>query len=418
MNKAARKTSNDEAALTYEESKRLLQDDDPEVRARLAGRDDVKPEILYYLAEDDSVEVRRRLATNDRTPPRATLILACDDDESVRGKLAAKVARLTSQLSQHEQARAQRYVLETLEILARDQATLVRGIMADALKDVVDAPASVIQRLARDVEEVVSCPVLEFSPLLTEEDLLDIIDDGCVTGKLQAISRRKSLVSPVADAIVGTDDEAAITALLANESAQIREETLDELIEKAPKVAAWHAPLVSRPRLSSRAAIKLASFVADVLLRQLRARHDLDRDAARRVAIEVNRRLDIVSAKGETGAEAMGEEKAMQLHGAGELDAAALNEALAEGDCDFVRCALALRAQVTDRLVEKILRSGSPKGVTALAWKAKTTMRFAVQLQLRMGGISPMKVLDSGNGKDFPIEPAEMRWQLEFFKNL
>src|SRR3546814_10073778 len=98
----------------------------------------------------------------------------CSSDLAVRAELAAKIAKLTALEGRGAQEKAQRVVEETLELLARDQATRVRRILAEALKSVAGAPPQVIQRLARDAEDVVACPVLEFSPLLSEEDLLEI----------------------------------------------------------------------------------------------------------------------------------------------------------------------------------------------------------------------------------------------------
>ena len=239
-------------AISYEEAKRLARDGDPKVRARLADRDDIRPEILYFLAEDDSPEVRCRIASNRKTPHQADLILARDRNEAVR----------------------------------------VRQVVAETLKDVASAPVGVIQQLARDAEEVVSCPVLEFSPLLSDQALLDIIEEGCASGRLTSISRRKGVGERIADAIVATEEQDAITELLENKSAQIREETLDGLVNSALEVTAWHAPLVKRPALSLKAIKKLVSFVVHALLDILEAREDLDKKTARAVAKEVQRRLE------------------------------------------------------------------------------------------------------------------------------
>ena len=48
----------------------------------------------------------------------------------------------------------------------------------------------IIKGLALDDELVVSGPVLEFSPVLTDDDLLEIIEKGPVKGGLGAIARR------------------------------------------------------------------------------------------------------------------------------------------------------------------------------------------------------------------------------------
>jgi uncharacterized protein (DUF2336 family) len=404
-----------DAAISYAESKRLAQDRDPSVRADLAAREDVRPEILYYLAEDDSPEVRCRIAANLKTPRHADLILARDDYEPVRHKLANKIKALMPDLDQDAREEAGRYLVQVIEVLAQDQATRVRQVLAETLKDVACAPAHVIQRLARDTEVVVASPVLEFSPLLTDQDLIEIIEIGCVAGKLRAISRRQGVGEGVAEAIVGTEDAGAITSLLENKSAQIREETLDGLVEAAVNVSAWHEPLVNRPALSLKAVRKLAGFVAESLLDILEARADLDKKTKKIVAKEVRRRLD-----GDRRDQKIitGEERARQMFERHELKEGALVSALNAGDRDLVRYGLALLGRLPITLVDHVLSARSAKGVTALAWKAGCSMRFANQLQVRLGGIPPGQALKPRAGKDFPLTVEEMNWHLDFFQSL
>lgn len=408
------------APISYEDSKRLARDENPEVRARLALREDLRPEILYFMAEDDSAEVRARIAANRSTPRQADLILARDRDEAVRRKLADKIADLLPQLDPSEQEQARLYLIEVIEILAQDQATRVRQIIAETLKDVASAPPHVIQQLARDAEAVVACPVLEFSPLLSDRDLMEIIETGSGSRQLTAISRRAGVGEQVADAIVATRDTGAITALLDNDSAQIREDTLDGLVDQAVKVTAWQKPLVSRPLLPPGAVRKLAGFVAGSLLTRLQARQDLDRKTARAVAKEVKRRLK--AEDGEGAATGPGGEdpaaQAKRLYDAGKLDDEAMTRALNAGEREMVRHGLALRAGLPVALVEHIFGAHSAKGITALAWKAGCAMRLATQLQLRMGGIAPTQALNPKAGTEYPLSDDEMLWQLEFFEGL
>ena len=405
--------------LTYDDTKRLARDDDPEVRAGLAERQDLRPEILYFLAGDDSAKVRCRIAANLKTPRQADLMLARDNNEAVRHHLANKIQDLLPELDADAQAQAHDYLVEVIEALAQDQATRVRQIVAETLKDVASAPSHVIQRLARDAEEVVACPVLEFSPLLSDQDLLEIIEGGSASGKLSAISRRQGVGEQVTDAIVATEDEGAITALLENGGAQIREDTLDGLLDAAIEVSAWHEPLVRRPRLSRDMARKLASFVAASLLDILEARKDLDKETKRAVAKEVKRRLEDDEDEedpapgGETP-----EKRARHLFENGELTDEAFIRALNGGNRDLVRHGLAVRAGLPLSLIDHILSAHSAKGVTALAWKAGCTMRFASQLQLRIGGIVPSQVLNPRSGTDYPLSAEEMDWQLDFFQSL
>jgi hypothetical protein len=68
--------------------------------------------------------------------------------------------------------------------------------------------------------------------------------------------------------------------------------------------------------------------------------------------------------------------------------------------------------------VEKVLESGSAKGVTALAWQAGLTMHLATQIQFQLGAIMPKKALYARDDGGFPLSEEEMRWQLEFFESL
>ncbi len=195
------------------------------MRRTLARRPDLSPEILYFLADDPAPQVRRQIAGNDAAPAQADFHLAGDADPSVRGDLAQKIARLAPGLSSDEQDRLRRITYETLELLARDQITRVRQILAEALKDVAFAPPQVIRQLAHDSDLAVASPILEYSPVLSDEDLLEIIQGSPVTGALSAISRRRTVGPSIAEGIARTDDIDAIAILLANPSAQIREET-------------------------------------------------------------------------------------------------------------------------------------------------------------------------------------------------
>ena len=388
--------------IGYEEAKRLAGNEDALVRRALARRADIRSEILYYLAEDPAVEVRREIAANERTPRQADLLLARDADETVRQDLAVKIARLAPSLTTEQREHVQRMTQEVIAVLARDHAARVRRIVAEALKDLTDAPPAVIQQLARDAEIKVAAPVLQFSPLLSEADLLEIIQSGPIRGALTAISRRRGLGTNVTDAIVGAAIEApaeapAIAALLDNESAQIREETLDRILDQAPSVPAWHQPLVCRPRMPARALKRLAGFVADSLLDLLQSRPDLDPQTARAVAETVERRLSeeqaVVAPEGEE----------------------AIGAAVAAGDRKAVAAALARDSGLPLSQVDKILGWRNAKGVTALAWKAGLPMRLAVQLQLRIAGLAPRAVLYARDGVDYPMTVEEMSWQLTLF---
>jgi uncharacterized protein (DUF2336 family) len=151
----------------------------------------------------------------------------------------------------------------------------VRAVIAEAIKDLPNAPRGLALRLAYDTELPVYEPVIRLSPLLTTEDLVVLVIRAPAASTLLAVARRAGIESPVTDAIAASMDNVAICALLANPSAQIREATLDALVARSTDHPDWHGPLVRRPSLSLRSARVLSEIVAARLLEELATRTDL-----------------------------------------------------------------------------------------------------------------------------------------------
>jgi len=408
--------------LSYEDARELAAHSDPAIRRLLAQRQDLRPELLYFLAEDSDPEVRRLIARNQAAPRHADLLLARDADAEVRVALAAKIAQVAPGLSRDEQDKLRRMAYETLELLTRDAITRVRQNLAEVLKDLADAPSELVLRLARDTEIVVSGPILQFSPVLTDEDLVAIIAASPIPGAIAAISRRVEVRPQVADAIASSDDVDAIAVLLANPSAQIREETLDRLIDRAVDHENWHVPLVRRPVLPPKAAGKLARIVADNLLEVLRSRADLDAATLAAITDGVLRRLDMpTNASDGVGSEGSTEEhlvEAHRLYRDGLLTETLLSDALQRGKRDFVLAALSVLAGLSLETIRKIIINRSAKGTVSLAWKAGLSAQFAHDLQISVTQISRKDALPPDDGGRFPLTVEEMTWQIELFQSM
>lgn len=373
-------------------------------RCALAGRADVPPELLFFLAEDKDAPVRRAVAANVNTPRQADDFLAQDEDEEVRAAVAEKLGVFAPDVVDERRSQQRTLTIGVLESLALDAAVKVRARLADSIKDVDTAPAEVIsgviEVLARDAAIEVAGPVLEHSNLLSDEVLVDIIGAPSNTGSVSAISRRQGVSTRVTDAIASSGDDAAIAVLLGNESAQIREETLDRLIEQAPPKPDWHAPLVARPKLAGRQIGRLSDFVASALIEQLSRRSDLDPETSKQLQVAMAQRLE---QEGKGGATAGG--------GLTEED---LAQAVASGRRAKVISTLASMTGYKEPIVHSILNSGSAKAVTSLAWKAGLSMSFAEQLQLRLAYIAERDSLRAEYG-GYPLSEEDMAWQLGMF---
>ncbi|NKB48844.1 MAG: DUF2336 domain-containing protein [Alphaproteobacteria bacterium] len=443
--------------LAYDDQKRLAHDGNFEERRELAQRGDVLPEILYFLASDPDTEVRRNIARNHQAPRHADLLLAKDEQDEVRTDVAGKISEITVNIAGGKQDNVYKLTMEALEVLARDQLVRVRQILAETLKECPKAPVGVMELLALDSEISVAQPVLENSPVLGDEFLLGVISSDAVHGALSAIARRVALGENVADAIVHNGDAEAIAALLGNESVQIREETLDRIVDQASGEPTWHKPLVHRPNLHAEAAMRIAEIVAAPLLADLRERTDLDEDTLGAIKEVVLRRLDSddFNADSEPGvpelarapedkfgdtasaAPAVAEQpetdstpnadtqkecvvgkRVQQMYLNDELTEHEISSALASGGQEFVTYAVALKSKTPVDVVSRAISMRSSKAIVALCWKADLSMRLATRIQMHLAHIPPSDVLRATASDDFPLSKDEMRWQLEFVSGL
>lgn len=416
------------ARLDYETSKALARDADPAVRAKLASNKNLPPEILYYLAEDESAEVRRQVANNEAAPDLTHALLVNDEAEDVRSGLAVKIAKSLedSDKSRHEKSREMSR--DALAKLAGDQIIAVRKALAEAIKDVPGAPSDVILKMAGDQELQVAGPILEHSPVLSPDQLIDIIESPRTPGILNFISKRQNVDENVSDAIVATDDLGAIADLLSNKSAQIQETTLDTLVDKAEGIELWHAPLVSRPTLPDTAATRLAHFVATNLLEELQQRDDIDDATLNDVRKIVEDRLqdgvlalenesDIPHAAQDFLTMELPMEMVQRLYNDRKLVQGLLEKSLDAGDYSFVLAALLVCSNVKEDVAKLIFKEKSAKGIVAICRLASIPLELIVKIQQRMGRVPPSAVLQPVGG-GYPLTEDEADWQIEFHTNL
>jgi hypothetical protein len=302
-----------------------------------------------------------------------------------------------------------------LNLLAHDALPRVRQVIAEAIKDLEAVPREVVDRLARDVELIVAAPILEYSPLLSDDDLLEIITSEPVQGALSAISRRRGLAPPVCDAIAASKDESAITVLLDNPSAQIREETLDSLITRAPGHEAWHRPLAACPNLSEGAARRIACLVSASVISELERANRLPPEVAWAVAERVESRLETDPEPQDGAGKSPAVAEARRRFEDDSLDDDLVRRRIDRNDREFVIHALSVMTGVEPEAVARILRSLNANTIVALAWKGGLSMRTAVDLQAKICRVNGESIIYAKDGVDYPMTPAELEQRLAYF---
>ena len=395
------------------DEKDILETGGVKQRKELASHAKTRPEVLYYLADDESEEVRLRIAQNSATPIQADEKLADDSDDEVRMELAVKIARLMPDLAEGEHSTLRESTIALLERLASDQLPKVRAIISEELKRSDLVPKHIVTKLSMDMEAIVSAPILEYSPLLNDTDLKEVIAAGASEQALVAIASRSFLSEDVSDEIAISLEIPAVAALLTNKDAQIREDTLDKIIDQAQSVEELHESLCMRPHLSVRAMKRITGFVASALVHLLMENNEVDEEITDELLDNVRQRI---------ASERIGQEeedilitKARDFMSRGMLDDKFIVKQIDKNRRDMLIACLSIMADLQVETIRKILFSKSGRAITALSWKAGLRMLTGYEIQTKVSLVPKAQLINAKNGKDYPMSEDELIWHLSYF---
>lgn len=417
-----RKEAPKHKAPPYEEARAIAATGTSDKREAIAKCEDLPPELLYYFASDQDVGVRKAVAANPGTPLQADVILSNDKETSVRAVLAGKIANILPDIRADQSEKLATLAFQVLETLANDKATEVRQIVADSVRSLDNVPKPIAALLARDVEDSVALPIIEFSPLLDEQDLLDLVVAGIGSKRLAAVSKREDLTPELIDAIVDTDDDSAVETLIGNEHAAIPDRTIDHIVEGSKNREQWQSALAGRSQLPLDMLIKLSKFATSSVLGRLRKRSDLGADVHEKLEKAVSERVSESIADQDGPAPTGNDEqdgvdpnsplaKAKALHERGELTEATLLKAIKKGDENFVCAILAVLAGQPEGTVRRILKMDSAKSVLTLCWACGLTMTAAVAVQEKVVRLTSSKIMRPAAGGGYPLEEDDLEWQ-------
>ncbi|MBT5108371.1 MAG: DUF2336 domain-containing protein [Rhodospirillaceae bacterium] len=424
------KKPNSGPAPDYESAKEISANGNDGVRRDLAAQENLQPEFLYYFATDKAPVVRRAVAKNPGTPLQADVILSKDPDETVRCELARKVGALLPDLTDAQGERVRDIVFEILGTLAKDHVPRVRAIIASEIKLLDNVPPRIAKMLAEDVEAQVAAPILQYSPLLTKADLLEILKKGVNTETLVAVARRRDLDETVTEAIVDKDEIPAIGALLENKSALISDNAMDKIVDRAGPRKELHTPLVLRGGLSAGVIGRIASFVSASLLDPLIKHNALvDAEMATQLRESVAKRLQETDPletglKTQTPAEIpdFGNEKdpefvrAQQLFDQGRLTPDVLRDALGNGDAVFLGYALSLCADIPAKSIKKVFETKNAKSAMAIAWHCELGVEFAIALQRDIWEVPEDDLSQADPEGGYPMSDGSLEWAYSLLK--
>ncbi|MEL8055668.1 MAG: DUF2336 domain-containing protein [Pseudomonadota bacterium] len=255
------------------------------------------------------------------------------------------------------------YADEIIQILAQDAAELVRRTLSVTLRNSPKLPREVALKLAEDVESV-ALPVLENSPVFSDEDLRELVL-SVTAAKQSAIASRSKISSSLSETISEHAAEIAVETLAGNPGADLSDKAYETQLSRFPKNATLHERIVLRDHVPVHIAEKMVSLVSGSVFDMLINRHELPAQMAIDLAAGSRERatIDLVEQAGRANDLPR---FVSQLHLNGRLTQSLIMRALCVGHMPFVEHALAELSGVPHGRVWLMIHDAGPLGLQAV----------------------------------------------------
>ncbi|MHA1537359.1 MAG: DUF2336 domain-containing protein [Alphaproteobacteria bacterium] len=291
--------------------------------------------------------------------------LLVDPSPVVRAETAAKVAKefTGGSLSESEREAAE----EIFRVMMRDVEVRVRESLAREVKESESLSHDIAVSLAKDVDQV-ALPILAYSSVLTDQDLIDIIRDGGPR-KQQAIATRPEVSADVSEALVERGDEDAVHLLVSNHGADIPENALEKVLDQFGDRERLHGPLAARPKLPLRVAERMVSMVSDSLQEHILTKHSLRPGLVSDLVLASRERTTVSFLDGHVSDESV-YDLVRQLAANNRLTPSIILRALCLGDIRFCEASLAVLAGVSVMNAQSLIHDAGTLGLKGIYDKA------------------------------------------------
>ena len=291
--------------------------------------------------------------------------LTADPSLAARTETAARVGAEISKRSLTEKER--RIAVEIFALLARDVERQVREALSEHIKRCSFLPRKIARDLADDVESV-ALPIIEFSKVLTDDDLIRIVRTGNAA-KQMGVAKREVVTVAVADVLVDTRNEEVVTALLSNPRAELSEELHHKVLDTLGSISAIQALLIGRPTLPLTVTDRLIRYVSTELREHLVSRHDFPRELADELSMHGQERALTRVLASERQVDEV-ERLVASLHADRKLTPTLLLRALCEGDIHFFEASMAKMVGIPIENARTLIFDRGPGGLKQICEKS------------------------------------------------
>ncbi|MDE3060195.1 MAG: DUF2336 domain-containing protein [Pseudomonadota bacterium] len=273
---------------------------------------------------------------------------------------------------------------QIFRLLVRDTEVRVRAALAQHVKDSDRIPRDIIMPLARDVEEV-SLPVLQYSEVLTDHDLVEIIEATKEVSRRLAISKRRDVSDVVTGRLLEENNDEIVAALVSNAGARISEKDMGRIVDAHGHNGAVMQALAARPHLPVAVTEKLVHVVSASLGETLRQKYKLPAEQIE-PEVEKVRESETLRLVRKAQSQQDIEQLIVQLIAFNRLTPSLILSALCQGDFAFFEASLAKLSNIPVANARALITDRGELGFRAIYNKSglPDTMFPAVKLLLKV----------------------------------
>lgn len=299
-----------------------------------------------------------------------------------------------------------------LGLLARDVARCVREVLAETVASSPHLPRELALVLAND-EISIARPVLEGSPVLQDQDLIQIVRTHATQYAL-AVAARSTLSATVTEALVDTGEREVVHAVVDNAGAAFSPGLLRRVAKQWASDPAVQERLVRRPSLPFELVEQMVEAIGQRLEVDIIRSRSLSPEQARELMRAIRERAAIAIAARDRDERGM--ERAMRERQArGELDAESLILMLRDGDVASFELAVAVLADVEPRRCRQLIYHDDRRHLAALCVRAGVPTPYYVSVRI---ALQLARAAVAGSEREAPYGEETIRFLQEQYERL
>lgn len=273
---------------------------------------------------------------------------------------------------------------QIFRLLLRDTEVRVRSALAQNIKESKIIPRDIVMVLARDVEQV-ALPMLEYSQVFTESDLVELVRASEQVTRHLAISRRSEVSQMVSSALLGKNNDAVTASLVNNKGADISEGEITAIMEQHKNNEGMMIALGSRPKLPLPVVEKLVTMVSGSLAATLKQKYKMTTEVIDEETVNTRESETLHLVKNVESDDEL-DALVSQMHDSDRLSPSMILSALCQGNFAFFEASLARMSGIPIANARKLLTDGGELGFRGLYNKSglPDAMLPAVRLLFRV----------------------------------